>query len=168
MITENEKQAKEVAETFLKQYGLFAEGWRFVFGRNNFHRLGCCNYTRKQISVARNLINLNSIDISKNTIIHELAHAICWVENKSNCGHSDIWRKKCIELGIAPNRTTDCEAENINLGKSKYTYICPNCKIESQRQKIATREFACANCCKKYTNNKFDKGLVMVLSVKNL
>ena len=162
-LTENEKQAKEVAENLLKQYGLYNFGWRFVFGRNNFHRLGCCNYSKKEISVARNLINLNPIDISKNVIIHELAHSL----TRGN-GHNNIWRKKCIELGIEPSRTTNCEQEKINLGKSKYTYSCPNCKIESPRTKIPKREFACGECCRKYNYGRFSKQYVMVLTTENL
>lgn len=45
---------------------------------------------------------LNPEDMLKDTIPHEVAHAIHWFKNQGR-GHDSIWRKICVELGGSGN-----------------------------------------------------------------
>lgn len=52
-------------------------------------------------------VNILTEDKMRNTMRHELAHALVWLLHKSNEGHGPLWRFYCKQLGIEPVRCGD-------------------------------------------------------------
>jgi len=87
-------RVNELAHQLLKQYDLDHMKFEFCYGR--YH--GICS--RDQISLHL-FVALNSpIEIVRNIILHEIAHAIVGISYK----HREIWQNKALELGVTWER----------------------------------------------------------------
>jgi predicted SprT family Zn-dependent metalloprotease len=91
-------------------------------------RLGSCHYSKKTISLSSNFIEIGTETSILNTILHEIAHALC-----PGDGHGEKWKTKAIQLGCDGKRCV--EGIKLNL---KYNFECDkgcrasyekNCKI---------------------------------------
>lgn len=76
---------------------------------NARRRFGVCRLTKKQISISRHLCELNSEAEVRDTILHEIAHALAWERHSENCGHDKRWKAICIEIGARPVACFDDE-----------------------------------------------------------
>lgn len=126
--------AKILAQELMHLHGL--EGWNFEFDRAK-KRFGCCNYTQKKISLSADLVSLNSEENVKNTIVHEIAHAIAG----HRAGHGKQWKEIVEKIGGTANR---CYGNEITTPLLCFTAYCPSCKVQTQRQK--KRNLMCAKC----------------------
>lgn len=88
-------QIENLARKMMEKYGVGHFGFEFYKGRS---ALGCC-YTDK---IALNVVHCidHHIDNVKDTILHEIAHAIVGIKNR----HNKIWQDKAKELGAEPSR----------------------------------------------------------------
>lgn len=75
-------------------HGLTSNGWKFKWDRA-LRRNGLCNYTHKTISLSKPLAEIKSEAEVRNTILHEIAHALVGPGH----GHNYIWRRKHLSLG---------------------------------------------------------------------
>jgi len=117
-------------------------------------RFGCCSYTRKTISLSKHLCEINDLDRIKNTILHEIAHALTEGHH-----HDHVWKAKAIELGCTGAR---CYSEDTTkIIKGKYVYCCPNCDKETTTHRAIKRERACGECCKTYNRGRFSKEFIV-------
>ena len=89
-------EAAHLARKLMNDHGLV--DWRFDFDHAR-RRFGRCNYTHKLISLSRPLTLLNGIDEVRDTILHEIAHALCPKD-----GHGPRWRATCRRIGARPVR----------------------------------------------------------------
>ncbi len=95
----NIEQTKTLVTDLLVRYELYGQGWRFVLSRGK-SLLGSCNYRQKQIKVSRYLIERGTDAEVRDTVLHEIAHALVG----GKVGHNWIWRAKCREIGAKPER----------------------------------------------------------------
>lgn len=128
-------EAKKLAEEKIKDHEIDYE----VAFNNRKTQLGLCNTRTKKIYLSALFVKLNDINIVRNTILHEIAHALT-----PGHGHDKVWRDKCIEIGALPNRINRIAI----APKCKYTGTCPNCKREFQYNRI--RNVSCGVCDKKF------------------
>jgi predicted SprT family Zn-dependent metalloprotease len=141
----NLQSAEILANQLFAQYNL--DEWRFKFDHARL-RFGCCNFGTKTISLSRTLTELNSPDKIKDTLLHEIAHALV---GKKHC-HGKVWQKKAIEIGCRPKR---CYSQNeIEIPRAKYTASCINCGREFQASR-QRRGVACRACCHKFNRGKY-------------
>ena len=121
---------------------------------NSKTALGTCVFNRitgepKRITISKRWIPYLTPDETKDTILHEIAHAIAG----HKAGHGPKWRKVARNIGAKPERLADIPPEIstrlrrhtakwkltcCNLGcdnvfyrhrlKSNATYRCPDCK----------------------------------------
>ncbi len=118
-------------------------------------RFGCCNYKKKFISLSRYLVIMNDEEKVRDTILHEIAHALTrWH------GHNIKWRSIAISLGCDGNRCYD--GKIVNHVKGKYVYQCPACKKQMFYHRLKRRKVACGSCCKNFNNNKFSNDYVLI------
>src|SRR5918993_2384857 len=89
-------EAAHLARSLMKEHGL--DGWAFGFDHAR-RRFGACNYTRRRITLSRPLVLLNGIDEVRDTILHEIAHALCPSDK-----HGPRWRATCRRLRARPKR----------------------------------------------------------------
>lgn len=129
-------------------------GWKFEFNTRKTS-LGLCSYSKQTISLSSYLLQLMSDAEVKNTLLHEIAHALT-----KGDGHGNIWRRKFIELGGNGNRTTTLECTFEEHPKTKYSLTCPCCGYVIPKHRKPKRESSCGKC----NPFKFDKNYLMVLT----
>lgn len=114
----------------MREHGLTQRGWIFELDDAK-RRFGLCSYRNRTISISRSLASLNDELKVKDTILHEIAHALVG----GGHGHNDIWKKKCVEIGAKPER---CYSSNETCTpKLRYYAICEPCGAVHQRTKRA-------------------------------
>lgn len=86
-----------LAEELLKKYDL--AGTKIEF-RNHFNAVGKCCEDGRIITLLLQHCLSNDIEEVKNTILHEIAHALVG----NHCGHNIVWQKKATELGVTWKR----------------------------------------------------------------
>ncbi|QBG47746.1 transcription elongation protein SprT [Verrucomicrobia bacterium S94] len=102
------------AEALMKQHGLNA--WRFEFDRCT-RRAGCCNYRKKLITLAFDLAANGTPEEVKDTILHEIAHALVGREHN----HDAVWKAKAIEIGGSGRRT-----HQLQFSTPRWSVTCEN------------------------------------------
>lgn len=125
---------ENLAKSMMKDHGL--NDWRFEFDRSK-SRLGCCKYSEKVISLSKFLSPLREERFIKDTILHEIAHALVGPKH----GHNDIWRRKAISIGCLGNRcSSDIQIEG------KYKSVCKFCNTTQTYHRLPKRERSCGVC----------------------
>ena len=109
--------------------------WRFQFDSST-RRAGCCNYSNKMISLSFNLAQNGSDEDIRDTILHEIAHAL--VGKKHN--HDTVWKEKAIEIGCSGKRT-----HTLEFVQPRWSVTCINrCWTHTAQQRNA--RLVCRKC----------------------
>lgn len=137
--------AKNLAESLMNHYGL--KEWKFKFDSAK-RRFGCCWYGKKTITLSKDLVLLNSYDRVKDTILHEIAHALTPGHH-----HDNVWKQKAIEIGCNGNRCYTSKDTIVIPGK--YILKCTTCEKSYQRMKKPRRSLSCYYCGGGYYDPKF-------------
>ncbi len=121
------------AERLILAHGL--PSWSFQFDDAS-RRAGCCHYDAKVISLSR-LYCLNAPDKQvRNTILHEIAHALVGPEHH----HDSVWKAKARSIGCTGDR-----CHNVEFAPPRYIATCPRCAwIQGTYQR--RRQAICATC----------------------
>ena len=143
----------ELAFSYLKRYEL--NDWIFVVD-NAKKRGGQCRYKQKTISMAEGFILHASTDEIKDTILHEIAHALVG----SKHGHDEVWQAKAKEIGCSAERT-----HSVKFSQPNYYIKCVNTqscgmRIKRQRVKVSSLQRNGSYC------NRCGGGLIVV-DIKN-
>lgn len=80
--------------------------WSFGWDRA-VRRLGICYPTKKRIALSRPFVAryLDRPDEIRDTILHEIAHALAWVRYGRRQAHGCVWKAICREIGARPQAT---------------------------------------------------------------
>jgi len=132
-------EALQLANQLLRQHGL--ENVPIVLD-NAKTRHGVCRYNRycggvKNIGLSRHYINLNEESAIRNTILHEIAHALTPGHH-----HDRIWRRKAIEIGCTGERCTDAKS---TPGRYQATCLCGE-KFNIHRKTKHFNHYRCSKC----------------------
>lgn len=144
-LSEAEKLTLELINKYTPDYSFF---WN-----NRKTQLGLCNYKNKTIYLSRIYVKHNSEELVRDTILHEIAHAL-----SPKSGHGNKWKVKCIEIGCRPVR-----CKNDVIIPHKYTYKCGNCGRETGAHRLKKRKIACGSCCNKFNGGKFSEDFLVKL-----
>lgn len=131
-------EARELALQLMKKHGLEYR-WRFDFD-NAKRRLGACHHEYNCITLSKHLVLLNDIDVVRNTILHEIAHAL--VDPKY--GHNWVWRQKALEIGCDGNRCYS--SKKVNGVPKNVVAKCTYCGYEYKRLRMPSRKKSCGKC----------------------
>jgi predicted SprT family Zn-dependent metalloprotease len=74
--------------------------WQFRFDRAT-RRFGCCNHKSKTISLSTVLVGLNDKREVRDTILHEIAHALAGPKVRA---HGREWREIALRIGCNGRR----------------------------------------------------------------
>lgn len=129
--TEKSVRAREMAVELMTQHKLF--GWEFAFN-DNVRRAGVCFYPTKarpgRIELSVHYVELNDEAEVRDTILHEIAHALVGRGH----GHDAVWKAKCREIGAKPERCYD--SSKVAMPSGKWRASCPGCaKLFSRHRK---------------------------------
>lgn len=141
--------ARTLALSLMEAHGLRGQGWRFSFDKARV-RFGICRHRPKTISLSKVLTQLNDEREVRDTILHEIAHALDGVKPRGQ-GHGTSWKAIAARIGATPTRCYD-DAGNgrtVVAARAPWHGVCPNGHT-SQRYKRPTRPQSCGRCSPLY------------------
>lgn len=114
---ETKKPRREIqkeARRMMREHGL--RGWGFEWN-NHKTSAGICNYTREIIALSRLYAEARSWENTRNTILHEIAHALAGPE----AGHGPKWRAIARAIGCNAER---CFSDYNSANFARYIGTC--------------------------------------------
>jgi len=128
--------ARALAESLMARHGL--EGWSFSFDRAR-RRLGSCRPGQRRITLSAPLTRLNDEAVMRDTILHEIAHALA-----PGDGHGRAWRAACRQVGARPER---CAGNGeVVLPRAPYALVCDRCGTHYARFRRTRGRYLCGRC----------------------
>lgn len=133
-------KAEILAKDLMIEHGV-AEDWEFEWSRSVM-KFGQAITTykrgvyRNRIMLSKRLTEVRSESDVRNTILHEIAHAIVGLEH----AHDKVWKAKCLEIG-GNGRTTEPGFGDI-AKVAKYTY---HCGVDDQILRVSERRLSTVN-----------------------
>jgi predicted SprT family Zn-dependent metalloprotease len=128
-------KARKLALRLMREHAVPGD-WVFQFDRSKV-RFGKCNYGEKEISLSEYLVELNDEAEVRDTILHEIAHALL----PRGAGHGPKWRAMAESIGCQPRR---CYGEEVARPLPKYKGTCPGCRRVIRRHRRTM--IACGKC----------------------
>ena len=127
------KGALDTAATLMREHGL--HGWTVRLD-NARRRAGQCDYRRREISLSRHYVRHAEDDHIRDTILHEIAHALVGPHH----GHDAVWRRKAREIGCSATR-----CHTLNFASEPWLMRCPEGCFEVGRHRRKPG-LVCAQC----------------------
>lgn len=142
-------EAAALARELMNEHGLTQKGWYFEYDRA-VRRFGCCHYTKKKITISEHMVPLNDIATVRNTILHEIAHALAGYE----ANHGLAWKRVARSIGCTGDRCIGAAAVRV---ESRYIGTCPSCgHIYHRTNRPGRKRVACKTCCDTHGGGRFD------------
>lgn len=140
------QEALNLAQKLMLQYNL--HDWKLDIDRAK-RRAGLCSSRRKTIFLSQFYIQLNNEEDIRNTILHEIAHALVGCVE----GHNQVWKRKAREIGCDAERLC---GEGVVMPKGKHRGDCQGCKREVHQHRAPSkkRNYYCGQCGK-------DRGIII-------
>lgn len=111
-------QARELALELMDLHGLIDAGWSFRFNRAKSYA-GLTDLQLREISLSGSMVDVVAPSSVRETLLHEIAHALIGYEEYAE--HGPLWRAKAIEIGASG------EEEDMNYIPRVFTSKCPAC-----------------------------------------
>ncbi|QDU70757.1 SprT family zinc-dependent metalloprotease [Mucisphaera calidilacus] len=129
-------EAENLALRLMSEQGLV--GWSFGFNHRR-RALGICNFTDRRIELSRHFVLRHEVSEVRETILHEIAHAIAGPK----AGHGLAWKAACLRLGIAPRVRGEAE-----MPEGRWRAVCPGCGVchSRYRRPMRGRDYYCKAC----------------------
>jgi hypothetical protein len=127
--------ARTLATSLLAHHGL--HDWRVAFD-NAKRRAGQCRYADRVISLSAGLTRLHPEDEVRDTVLHEIAHALVG----PSAGHGPAWRAKAREIGCSAQRCVSHDAPSL---PGSWLGVCPEGHTV-ERHRCPERVMACPRC----------------------
>lgn len=125
--------ARKLARSLMEDHG-FAH-WGFAFDRAKT-RHGQCDYGNQRITLSRYYVALNDETLVRETILHEIAHAIAG----GPAGHGPRWQMVARNLGVRPvPRKTSI------MPPGRYRGVC-SCGYPHNLHRMPKRSYTCGRC----------------------
>ncbi len=131
--------AMNLAIFLMRQHGLI--GWRFRFDHAK-RRFGSCVPSLKLITLSRTLTLMNPEPEVRDTLLHEIAHAL-----EPTDGHGPRWKAACRRIGAKPARCfTDAQVVTPPRRPAACELGCPKCDQWSDRRRLMPSRYLCRYC----------------------
>jgi hypothetical protein len=138
------EKAEQLAIKLMEKHELNQKGWKFKFDQAK-RRYGCCMHSRRIISLSAPLTKVRQEKNVKNTILHEIAHALVGHGH----GHDNVWRSKALEIGCNGQRCS-----NDASIKGSWVGECPNGHVY-YKHRLTKSKKSCGICYPSKFNEKY-------------
>lgn len=129
--------AETLARSLMDAFGL--NDWVFGWMRSK-RKSGQCRPGRIELSI--HLPDWNPPEVVENTIRHEIAHALAFLED-GEVGHGPAWVAACQRTGAIPSPVSDL----VKLPPGRWRANCPSCMKEySLHRKPRATSHYCPRC----------------------
>lgn len=130
------------AESLITRY--LDSSWSFAFD-NAKRRAGLCDYRAKRISVSRYLAARYDDETNRQTLLHEVAHAIAGPA----AAHGATWKRTARSLGYLGGTTHSGETAT---ELAPWVGVCPAGHV-AYRHRKPTRAASCVRCAPRFDEN---------------
>jgi hypothetical protein len=127
--------ALALAASLLAEHGL--HDWTVTLDRART-RAGACRFARRQVSLSAPLTRLHSEAEVRDTILHEVAHALVGPGHQ----HDEVWRATALRIGGSGQRCVPPDAPRV---AGDWVGRCP-AGHERHRHRRPQRPQSCARC----------------------
>jgi predicted SprT family Zn-dependent metalloprotease len=127
--------AMTLATELMEEHGL--RDWTVTLDRAKT-RAGSCRWTGREISLSSHLTRLHDEAEVRDTILHEIAHALVGPGH----GHDAVWRARAVAIGSSGRRCTSSDAPSVPgswLGRCRAGHLV-------HRHRRPTRLLFCRRC----------------------
>ena len=133
-------QAESLARSAMAEH--LPTGWRFEWD-NAKRRGGSCSYLYRSITLSRALVLMWDEAEVKDTILHEIAHALVGPRVPA---HGAEWKRQALALGGSGSRCHSNET-----APAPWIGTCPGGHtVKRYRLSKRARQMSCAQCCPRY------------------
>lgn len=134
----NLKEAEELAYSLMRQWGLLDAGWRLQWFES-IRVNGRCNDVRRIIALNHRYAATAPEHEIRNTILHEIAHALIGCKHK----HNALWQRTARSIGCTGERC----ATNSEMLKGTYAAVCEvHGIVRPYNRVVAVHRKRCALC----------------------
>lgn len=130
------------AEALIRQHGL--DGWSFQFDSAQ-KRAGACAFNTKVISLSRFYCIQAGDTQVRDTILHEIAHALAGPKHN----HDATWKRIARSIGCTADR-----CHTVDFAPAKYIASCSRCGWDQKRNR-RLRGGVCRTCGQPVTYRRF-------------
>jgi predicted SprT family Zn-dependent metalloprotease len=127
--------AYRLGTDLLHHHGL--TGWSLTFDRAK-RRAGVCRYDRREIGLSAPLARLHSEEEVRETVLHEIAHALVGPEH----GHDAVWAAQARGIGSSARRCLPADAPAV---AAPWLGICPAGHVV-ERHRRPEQPASCKQC----------------------
>lgn len=127
--------ALALGRALLREHGL--DEWRLVLDGAKT-RAGVCRYRSREIGLSRPLTRLHDESMVRDTILHEIAHALVGPQH----GHDVVWREMAVRIGCSGERLLEADAPRV---RGDWVGTCP-AGHEVSRHRRPSRVMSCSRC----------------------
>lgn len=127
--------AFRLGERLLAEHGL--DGWRLELDQAK-RRAGICRFGPRVIGLSAPLTRLHSEQEVRDTLLHEIAHALVGPRH----GHDAVWQRRAREIGATATR---CLPEDAPRLPAPWVGVCPSGHV-IERHRRPERVASCRTC----------------------
>jgi SprT protein len=142
------KLANQLIDLHIHSKEEITEEWSFQFDHSKT-RAGCCYYTRNLITLSRILCEVMDENQIRNTLLHEIAHALAG----HSAGHGPRWKSIARSLGCTAERCHTYDTTKT----AKYVGNC-SCRSHHWQRKPKYKQYKCLHCGETVTVKPIDTG----------
>jgi predicted SprT family Zn-dependent metalloprotease len=129
------RDALVLARALVAEHGL--QGWTVGLDRAKT-RAGACHYAKRLITLSGPLTRLHSDEHVRDTILHEIAHALVGPKHR----HDEVWRETAVRIGCTGERCVPADAPKV---AGDWLGTCP-AGHEVHRHRRPQRPQSCSRC----------------------
>lgn len=107
-------KAESIAKDLIKTH-LGRGFWKFEWSHTHNRNRGMCYYSERRITFNATYIDIAEEEEFRQTILHEIAHALVGV----GYGHGPVWKRAARRIGVRnPKATSKFNADRYEVAKS--------------------------------------------------
>ena len=98
--------------------------------------LGVTSYNKKVISFSKTTLYYDTLELNKNTLLHEIAHVLA-----PRSGHGKLWKEKCMITGAEPKSCC-----STSLIEKPWFLVCKTCIYYKKYYRRNLKYIKCRKC----------------------